>query len=230
MDFTKYLGLTSEGPYMFVAKSPDYDRIRFVVYFQVYGIKHWKPRNWGRVGDADLCLVWALLNKSGVNRVKFIICKMLYYKAEPKSPLFFSSFVHMILEINRIMSKEEDFEEAPKILDESGVSMMIYYRDTNGVYHYLEKYEQNVYDDKIVEPVKDPSDEGLDALKCINHGQNVTGMSQPNEQWFQKVMQLSGMRDLTSEELKGESGKASRRNSNEFLALNDTTLDGKYTE
>lgn len=41
MDFTKYLGLTSEGSYMFVAKSPDYDRIRFVVYFQVYGIKHW---------------------------------------------------------------------------------------------------------------------------------------------------------------------------------------------
>lgn len=37
--------------------------------------------------------------------------------------------------------------------------MMIYYRDTNGVYYYLEKYGQNMYDDKIVEPVKDPSDE-----------------------------------------------------------------------
>lgn len=64
----------------------------------------------------------------------------------------------MILELNGIVSKEEDLVEAPKILDESRVSMMRYYKDTGGIYFYLEKYGRQVYDDRIVEPLKDPSD------------------------------------------------------------------------
>lgn len=65
---------------------------------------------------------------------------MLYYKENPKRPVFFTSFVHMILDLNGIMSKKEYLVEAPKILDESGVSMMRYYKDTDGVYYYLERH------------------------------------------------------------------------------------------
>ncbi|CAI8597995.1 unnamed protein product [Vicia faba] len=84
---------------------------------------------------------------------------MLFYKENPNKPIFYFSFVHMILKINGIKSKEEDLVEAPKILDECGVSMMRYYRDTDGMYYYLEKSGRKVYDDKIVEPIKDPSNE-----------------------------------------------------------------------
>lgn len=37
--------------------------------------------------------------------------------------------------------------------------MMRYYRDTDGVYYYLRKPCRKVYDDQIVEPMKDLSDE-----------------------------------------------------------------------
>lgn len=47
--------------------------------------------------------------------------------------MFFNSFVLIILEINGIVSKEEDMVEALKILDEYRVSMTMYYRDTNNV-------------------------------------------------------------------------------------------------
>lgn len=41
--------------------------------------------------------------------------------------------------------------EAPNILDEYGVSMMRYYRDTDNLYYYLEKLGWKVYDGKIME-------------------------------------------------------------------------------
>ncbi|CAI8600464.1 unnamed protein product [Vicia faba] len=82
---------------------------------------------------------------------------MLFCKENPNRPLFYSYFVHMILEINGIKSKEEDLVEAPKIMDEYRVSMMRYYSETDGVYYNIGKYGRKVYDDKIVERVKDPS-------------------------------------------------------------------------
>lgn len=45
--------------------------------------------------------------------------------------------------------------EAPKILEESEVSMMIYYMDTNGVYYYLEKLGRKIFYGQIMEPKKD---------------------------------------------------------------------------
>lgn len=60
------------------------------------------------------------------------------------------------LEINGIVSKEEKLTEAPKILDYGGVSKMRYYRDSNGDYYYLEEYGRKIYDDKVMEPSKDP--------------------------------------------------------------------------
>lgn len=65
----------------------------------------------------------------------------------------------MILELNGFVPKEEDLVEVPKILDESGVFMMRYYWDTNDIYYYLEKSDRKVYDDRIVELVKDHTDE-----------------------------------------------------------------------
>lgn len=49
---------------------------------------------------------------------------MLHCKENSKRSLFFTSFVQLILELNEIVSKEEDLLEAPKILEEFGVSMM----------------------------------------------------------------------------------------------------------
>lgn len=61
------------------------------------------------------------------------------------------------MEINDVVSKDEDLVEAQKFLDEYGVSVMVFYRDTNGFYDYLESYGRKVYDDQIVESVRDPS-------------------------------------------------------------------------
>lgn len=34
-------------------------------------------------------------------------------------------------------------------------------------------------------------------LKFINHGRKITGLSHPNEEWFQAILSLSGMKDLS---------------------------------
>lgn len=73
------------------------------------------------------------MTESGVNWVMFIIDQVFHCKDNPKGPLFFTSFMQLILEANGIVSKEEDLVEASKILDKSGVSMMRYYRDTYDV-------------------------------------------------------------------------------------------------
>lgn len=75
-------------------------------------------------------------------------------QGESKQVLVFTSFIQLILELNGVMSKEEDILEAPKILEESRVSMMRYYRDKDGVYYYVEKPNRKVCDDRIVGPEK----------------------------------------------------------------------------
>lgn len=80
---------------------------------------------------------------------------MLYYKGNSNRSLLFTSFVQLILDLNGIVSKEEDMLEAPKILEESEVSMMICYMDTNDVYYYLEKLGRNIFYGQIMEPKKD---------------------------------------------------------------------------
>lgn len=35
-----------------------------------------------------------------------------------------------------------------------------------------------------------------DLLKFINHKRKITGLSQQNEEWFQEVLSLYGMKDL----------------------------------
>ncbi|KAL5072979.1 hypothetical protein RYX36_011963 [Vicia faba] len=71
--------------------------------------------------------------------------------------LSISKLVSENIEISGIKSKEEDLVEVPKIMDECRVSMMRYYSETDGVYYNLRKYGRKVYDDKILEQVKDPS-------------------------------------------------------------------------
>ncbi|CAI8592780.1 unnamed protein product [Vicia faba] len=66
---------------------------------------------------------------------------------------------HTILEVNGIVSKEEDFVEDLTIMDEYRFSMMRYYIYIDGVYYYLEKSGRQMYDDRIMETVKDPSNE-----------------------------------------------------------------------
>ncbi|KAL5057062.1 hypothetical protein RYX36_028666 [Vicia faba] len=103
-------------------------------------ILYMKPRNWGKADDNYLYLMWALITDSGLNWVKFIVNRMIHYKDNLKRPLFFSYFVQQILEVNMIVSKEEDLTRAPKILDYGGVSKMRYYKDSNGDYYYLKEY------------------------------------------------------------------------------------------
>lgn len=64
--------------------------------------------------------------------MKFIIDRMIHCRDNLKRPLFFFSFVQMILELNRIVCKEEDLIESPKILDYGGDAKLRYYRDNNG--------------------------------------------------------------------------------------------------
>lgn len=185
-DFTKYLGLTYYGLSGTASRLLDYDRVHYVMWiskfvvekrgisnFSISKVKfniwilHWivfkvfykKPYNWGKADDFDLYLTWALLSTSRFYWVKFSIDQMLFYQGNPNKPLFYSSFVQMILEINGIMSSKDDLVESPKVLDEYGVSMMRYYRDTDGVYYYLEKSGRKIYDDKIVKSLKGPSNE-----------------------------------------------------------------------
>ncbi|XP_050875957.1 protein MAIN-LIKE 1-like [Lathyrus oleraceus] len=39
-------------------------------------------------------------------------------------------------------------------------------------------------------------EEDCDSLKIINHGQKITSLPQPNEEWFYTALSLSGMKDL----------------------------------
>ncbi|KAL5053598.1 hypothetical protein RYX36_034280, partial [Vicia faba] len=57
-------------------------------------------------------------------------------------------------EINEIKSKEEGLVGAPLSLDESLVSKIRYYRDTYGIYYYLNKLGRKIYDDKVMESGK----------------------------------------------------------------------------
>lgn len=55
------------------------------------------------------------------------------------------------------MPKENDLTKDHEILDYGGVSKIRYYMDSiDGSYFYLEVYGKKVYDDKIVEPTRDP--------------------------------------------------------------------------
>ncbi|KAL5082020.1 hypothetical protein RYX36_010441 [Vicia faba] len=73
--------------------------------------------------------------------------------------LSISKFVAKNIEVNGIVSNEEDLVEDLTIMDEYRVSMMRYYRYIDGVYYYLEKSGRQMYDDRIMETVKDPSNE-----------------------------------------------------------------------
>ncbi|KAI5422239.1 hypothetical protein KIW84_045634 [Lathyrus oleraceus] len=112
-----------------------------------------KPKNWGKVDDNDLYLMCDLLTESETNWVIFIIERMIHCRDNPNRPLFFSSFVKMILEINRIVSKEEDLTEAQKIIDYGSVPKMRYYRDSYGDYYCLKEYGWKIYNDKLDELV-----------------------------------------------------------------------------
>lgn len=119
MNLTKYLGLASEGPNMFVVILPEYDRVCFFLSISKYvcdnpamlnfgisqvkfdmrlldwiivNILYMKHNNWGKVDDNDLYLMLALMTNSKVNWVKFVIKRMLHYKDNPKIPIFFYSF------------------------------------------------------------------------------------------------------------------------------------------
>lgn len=184
MDFTKYLILTFEGSNMSVARSSDDDKVSFVLSITkficnnhamsnfdisqvefdirqlnliIVKIPYKKPKNWGKIDDNDLYLIWALMTDKRVNWVKFIVDRMLHCRDNPKKPLFSSSFVALILEVNGSVSNKVDLVEAPKVLDYSRVSKMRYYGESNGDYYYLDESGQKVYDNKISELVKDPS-------------------------------------------------------------------------
>lgn len=145
---------------MSVDRSPDYDKVHYVLsiyksmsenmgisnfpisqvrfdmhtlYWIIIKILYRKPQNQGSVDDNDLYLMLTLMTESGVNWVMFIIDRVFHYKHNPKGPLFFTSFMQLILKTNGIVSKEEDLVKASKILDKSGFSMMRYYRDTYDV-------------------------------------------------------------------------------------------------
>ncbi|CAI8612604.1 unnamed protein product [Vicia faba] len=98
------------------------------------------------------------------DRIYFVLS---YSKDNPKTPLFLYSFMQLILEVNDIVSKLEDRLKAPKIMDYFGVSNMRYYRDTNGDYYYLEEYSQKVYDDKIMDLIKDPSNDASGSFSSL---------------------------------------------------------------
>lgn len=133
-----------------------------------------KPGNWIRADDNYIYLMWGLTNKVGDNQVKFIIGIMIHCRDNPKRPLFHSSFIQMILELNVIVCKEKELIESPKILDFGNVLKMRYYRDSNEDYYYLEESGRKIYDDKIVEPVKEvvgdvgPSDIGATSFAYID--------------------------------------------------------------
>ncbi|KAI5430605.1 hypothetical protein KIW84_034989 [Lathyrus oleraceus] len=78
-----------------------------------------RPGNFSRVGDIDLYLMWCLIYIIKIYRndwVKFIFDIMIYYRENPKKPIFFSSFVMMILQLNGIECKKEELIESLKIL------------------------------------------------------------------------------------------------------------------
>lgn len=77
-----------------------------------------KSKNLSRDDDSDLQLIWCLIDK-GIERVRLIINRMIHCRDNPTKPLFFSSFVQMILELNGIKSKEGDLMGDLVCMDES---------------------------------------------------------------------------------------------------------------
>lgn len=74
----------------------------------------------------DIYLIWALISNNRFNWVKIIMDRMMHCKENFNRPLFSTTFVHLILEINGIISKEEDLVKFSIIWDEFGVSKMRY--------------------------------------------------------------------------------------------------------
>lgn len=82
----------------------------------------------------------------------------------------------MVLEITKIVSKEEDSAEAPKVLDYAGVSKMRYFRDSNGDYYYLEESGRKLYDDEAMEFDKDPY---VEAAGCSSSSSSLSSNLKP---------------------------------------------------
>ncbi|KAL5074274.1 hypothetical protein RYX36_013258 [Vicia faba] len=115
-----------------------------------------KPRNYRRVDDHDLYLMWVLSGNHCMSWAKYIVGRMLYCNDTKKAPLFYSSFVQLVLEANEVVPKKDDKFLTLKILDYGCVSNMRYYRDSeDGSYFYLEESSRKVYDNKIVDPPVD---------------------------------------------------------------------------
>lgn len=112
-------------------------------------VSYKKHKNWVRANDFDFYLMQALLSNDGFYWYNSSLKGSSTVTRIQKGLCFFSSFVELILELNGIVSKEEDLVEAPNISNEFGVSMMKYYKDSDGV------YDIQVYDDRIVKSMKD---------------------------------------------------------------------------
>lgn len=79
-----------------------------------------KLGNSSKADDNDLFLMWCLIYNTKIcnnDCVRFIFDRMIYCKDNPKKPIFFSSFVMIILHHNGIECKKEDLTESPKIMD-----------------------------------------------------------------------------------------------------------------
>lgn len=144
-DFINYFGMRSEGTNVSNSKGKHYEKVVFVLYISKhvcehvemsnlrvrqikFGMRliHWvivkilarKPDNSNRADDNGLFLMWCLIYNIKTYKndwVKFIFDRMIYCRDNPKKPIFFSSFIMMILQLSGIECKKEDLIESLKL-------------------------------------------------------------------------------------------------------------------
>lgn len=67
-------------------------------------------------------------------------------KSNPKCPMFYTSLIQYILELNEVCSNDADLLKGPKIFYNSATKLMEYYKDKDDVYYYTIVYGKVYYD------------------------------------------------------------------------------------
>ncbi|CAI8610906.1 unnamed protein product [Vicia faba] len=107
-------------------------RVKFeILHWFIVKVLYRNPRNWGKVDDQDLYLIWILLNKICFNWFKFILQRVKNFRTSSNISLFFSSFIWIILELNDITSTDEELVKVLKLIDSTTISLMRWYKYKN---------------------------------------------------------------------------------------------------
>lgn len=103
-------------------------------------ILYCKSENFSRANDKDMFLMWMLVTHPEDNWVKFFIDQVIICKCAKSNPMFYTSFIKLILERNNIVYIESYHVDGSKLFDDTAVKPMHYHCDNKGGYFHKRPY------------------------------------------------------------------------------------------